>query len=209
MVFLTYFNLNVNIVCFCLNIASRSPPTTPSGCGTKTHNLRAVTLGLCLAFYMLSCASLIKSLNLSFLIWKMGPMMVIPPSRLHVCLQRANDPDRAFWVPESGTNMNYSATWEKKVFCVDTMAAIPKAKYWFKPNDIYFWTLTQNSDWANASFFWAPTRANDYWLRLLPSSALAVSLSLSTASPLKSHCKESCKSSCSLVSLPHLQRSKK
>jgi len=58
----------------------------------------------------------------------MGPMMVIPPSRLHVCLQRANNLERAFWVPESGTNMNYSATWEKKVFCVDAMAAIPKAK---------------------------------------------------------------------------------
>ena len=68
---------------------------------------------------------------------------------------------------------------EKEIY-LEVMAAIPKAKYWFKPNDIYFWTLTQNSDWANASFFWAPTRANDYWLRLLPSSALPVSLSLST-----------------------------
>ena len=111
MVFLTFFNLNVNIVCFCLSIASRSPPTTPSGCGTKTHNLRTVTLGLWLAFHMLSCVSLIKSLNLSFLIWKMGTMMIIPTSRLHVCLQRASGPERAFWVPESGTNMNYSATW--------------------------------------------------------------------------------------------------
>ena len=158
---------------------------------------------------MLSCVSLIKPLNLSFLIWKIGTMMMITASRLHVCLQRANDPEKAFWVPESGTNMNYSATWEKKFFCVDTMAAIPKAKYWFKPNDFYFWTLTQNSDWADASVFWAHKRANDDCLRLLPSSALPVSLSLSTASPLKSHCKESHKGSWSLVSFPHLQRSNK
>ena len=128
MVFLTFFNLNMNIVCFCLSIASRSSPTTPSGCGTKTHNLRTVTLGLCLAFHMHSCVTLIKSLNLSFLIWKMGPMMIIPPSRLHVCLQRASRPERAFWVPESGTNMNYSATWVKAIFCLEVMATIPKAK---------------------------------------------------------------------------------
>ena len=42
--------------------------------------LRNVTLSLCLAFHMLSCVSLVMSLNLSFLIWKMGTMMVIPPS---------------------------------------------------------------------------------------------------------------------------------
>ena len=129
MVFLTFFYLNVNSVCFCLSIASRSPPITPSGRGTKTHNLRTVTLGLCLAFHMLSCVSLIKSLNRSFIIWKMGTMMIIPPSRLHVCLQRANGPETAFWVPESGTHMNYSAIWEKEIFCLEVMAAIPKAKY--------------------------------------------------------------------------------
>ena len=184
MVFLTLFNLKLNIVCFSLSIASRSPPTTPSGCGAKTHNLRTVTLGLCLAFHMLSCMSLIKSLNFSFLIWKMGIMMTIPPSILHVCLQRASDPEWAFWVPESGTNMNYSATWEKEVFCLDIMTAIPKANYWFKPNYINLWTMTL-SDWADASVFWGPRKANDYWLRLLPSSALPVSLSLSTTSPLK------------------------
>ena len=74
---------------------------------------------------------------------------------------------------------------EKEIFCLEVMAAIPKAKYWFKPNDIYLWTMTQNSDWADASVFWGPRKANDYWLRLLPSSALPVSLSLSTTSPLK------------------------
>ena len=52
---------------------------------------------------------------------------------------------------------------EKEIFCLEVMAAIPKAKYWFKPNDIYLWTLTQNSDWADASVFWASTRTNDYW----------------------------------------------
>ena len=153
-----------------------------------------------LAFHILSCVTLIKSLNLSFLIWTMGPMMVIPPSRLHVCLQRANDPDRAFWVPESGTNMNYSATWEKAIFCLEVMATIPKAKILIQAKLHLFWTLTQNSDWADASVFWAPIRAKDYWLRLLPSSALPVSLSFSTTSPLKSHCKESCKGSWSLLS---------
>ena len=193
----------MNIVCFCLSIASRSQPTTPSGCGSKTYNFRTVTRGLCLAFHMLSYVSLIKSLDLSFLIWKIGTMMMITASRLHVCLKRASGPERAFWVPESGTNMNYSATWEKEIFCLEVMAAIRKAKYWC------FWTLIQNSDWAYASVFWAYIRVNDYCLRLLPSSALPVSLFLSTASPLKSHCKESCKNSCSLVSLPHLQRSKK
>ena len=128
-VFLTYFNLSLNTACFCLSIGARSPPTTPSECGVKTHNLRTVTLGLCLAFHMLSSVTLIKSLNLSFLIWKMGTMVIIPPSRLHVCLQSANGPERAFWVPESGTNMKYSATWEKENFCLEVMAPIPKAKY--------------------------------------------------------------------------------
>ena len=50
---------------------------------------------------------------------------------------------------------------EKEIFCLEVMAAISKAKYRFKPNDLYFWTMTQNSDWADASFFWVPTRAND------------------------------------------------
>ena len=126
--FLTFFYFNVNIVCFCLSIASRSPPTTPSGCGAKTHNLRTVTLGLCLVFHMLSSVSLIKSLNLSFLIWKMGTMMIIPPSRLYVCLQRGSGPERTFWVPESGTNMNYSAP-GKEIFCLEVMTVIHKAKY--------------------------------------------------------------------------------
>ena len=98
---------------------------------------------------------------------------------------------------------------EKEIFCLEVMAAIHKAKYWFKSNDIYFWTLTQNSDWAYASVFWAHIKANDFCLRLLPSSALPVCLSLPTASPLKSHCKESCKSSCSLISSPHLQHRNK
>ena len=116
--FLTFFYFNVNIVCFCLSIASRSPPTTSSGCGAKTHYLRPFTLGLCLAFHMFSCVSLIKLLDLSFHIWKMGTMMIIPLSRLHVCLQRASGPERAFWVPQSGTNMNYSATWgEGSLLC--------------------------------------------------------------------------------------------
>ena len=97
---------------------------------------------------------------------------------------------------------------EKEIFCLEVMAAIPKAKYWFKPNDISLWTMTQNSDWADVSVFWAPTRANDYLLRLLPSSHLTVSLSLSTT-PLKSHCKENRKDSCSLVSFPHVQHSNK
>ena len=143
MVFLTFFIWSLNIAWFCLSIASRSPPTTPRGCGAKTHNLRTVTLSLCLAFHMISCVSLIKSLNLCFLIWKMGIMMIIPPSRLHVYLQRASGPERAFWVPKSGTHMNYSATWKKEIFCLEVMAAITKAKYWFKPNGIYLWTLTK------------------------------------------------------------------
>ena len=53
-------------------------------------------------------------------------MMIIPLSRLCVCLQRASGPERAFWVPESGTNMNYSATWEKEIFSLEVMAAIPR-----------------------------------------------------------------------------------
>jgi len=67
----------------------------------------------------------------------MGTMMIIPPSRLHVCLLRTSGPERAFWVPKSGTNMNYSATWEKEI-CLGVMAAIPKAKYSFEPNNICF-----------------------------------------------------------------------
>ena len=38
-----------------------------------------ITLGLCLAFHVLSCVTLIKFLNLSFLIWTMGTMMIVPP----------------------------------------------------------------------------------------------------------------------------------
>ena len=92
---------------------------------------------------------------------------------------------------------------EKEIFCLEVMAAIPKAKYWFKPNDISLWTMTQNSDWADVSVFWAPTRANDYWLRSLPFSALPVSFSLPTISSLKSHCKESCKAF-GLLSVSHI-----
>ena len=68
----------------------------------NTHNLRTVALDLCLPFHMHRCVVLIKSLKLSFLIWKMGTMMIIPPSRLHVCLLRTSGPEWAFWVPESG-----------------------------------------------------------------------------------------------------------
>ena len=32
---------------------------------------------------------------------------------------------------------------EKEIFCLEVMAAITKAKYWFKPNGIYLWTLTK------------------------------------------------------------------
>ena len=82
---------------------------------------------------------------------------------------------------------------EKEIFCFEVMGAIPKAKYWFKPNDIYFWTMTQNSDWVDASVFWGPRRANHYCLILLPSSALPVSPSLPMISRLKSHWKENSK----------------
>ena len=58
---------------------------------------------------------------------------------------------------------------EKEIFCFECMGAIPKAKYWFMPNDIYLWTLIQNPDWVDTSVFWVPTRTNDYWLRLLHS----------------------------------------
>ena len=178
----------MNIVFFCLSIASRSPPTTLSGCEAKTHNLRTFTLGLCLAFHVLSCVSLIKSLNLSFLIWKMGTMKIIPPSRMHVCLQRASGPERTFWVPAATAAATLLQLWSDSVWLhrrqptrlrhpwdypgkntgvgchflllsleqiwiilppgekeiwLEVMAAIPKAKYWFKPNGIYFWTLTQ------------------------------------------------------------------
>ena len=105
-----YFNLSLNIACFCLSIGARSPPTTPSGYGAKAHKLRTVALGFCLAIHVYRCVNLIKSRNLSCLIWKMGTMMIIPPSRLHVCLLRTSGTERTFWVPESGTNMNYPPT---------------------------------------------------------------------------------------------------
>ena len=88
MAFLTYFNLSLNTACFCLSIGAISPSTTPCGCGAKTHNLRTVTLGLCLAFHVMSCVNLIKSLNLSFLIWTMGTIMIIPP--LDACVPAKN-----------------------------------------------------------------------------------------------------------------------
>ena len=141
-------------------------------------------------FHILSCVTLIKSLNLSFLIWKMGIIMILQPFRLHMCLKRAGVPQRAFWVPESGTKMNYSATWGEGNLLFRGMCAIPKVKYWFKPNDIYFWTMIQNSDWDDASVFWGPTGVNDYCLRSLPTLALPVTLSLLTTSTVKSHSKE-------------------
>ena len=116
MVFLTFFSWSLNIAWFCLSIASRSPPTTPRGCGAKTHNLRTVTLSLCLAFHMLSCVTLIKSLNLSFLIWKMGNMMIVPPSRLHVCLLRTSGPERAFWVPAATAAATSLQLWSDSVW---------------------------------------------------------------------------------------------
>ena len=88
LVFLTYFNLSLYTACFCLNIGAILPPTTPSRCGAKTHNLRTVTLCLFLAFHVLSCVTLIKCLNLSFLIWTMGTMMIIPP--LDACVPGEN-----------------------------------------------------------------------------------------------------------------------
>ena len=75
---------------------------------------------------------------------------------------------------------------EKEIFCLEVMPTILKVKYWFKPNYIYFWTIIQNSDWADASVFLGPRRANDYCLRLLLSLTLPVSLSLPTTSSLKS-----------------------
>ena len=143
-----------------------------------------------LTFHILSCMTLIKSLNFSFLIRKMGTTMILQPFRLHMCLQRAGGPERAFWVPESGTKMNYSATWGEGNLLFRGMCAIPKVKYWFKPNDIYFWTMIQNSDWDDASVFWGPTGVNDYCLRSLPTLALPVTLSLLTTSTVKSHSKE-------------------
>ena len=98
----------------------------------------------------------------------MGTMMIIPP--LDACVPAKKKwPWEGLLGPESGKSMNYFATWGNEIFCVEVMAAISKDKYWFKPNDIYIWTLTQNSDWVDASVFWAPTRANDYRIRLLPS----------------------------------------
>ena len=90
--------------------SARSPPTTPSGCEAKTHKFRSIALGFCLTIHKYRCVNLINSLNLSVLIWKMGAMMIIPPSRLHVCLLRTSGAERAFWFPESGTNMNYPPT---------------------------------------------------------------------------------------------------
>ena len=67
-------------------------------------------LGLFWRFTYLAM-TLIKSLKLRFLIWKIGTKVILKPLRLHTCLQRAGSPERAFWFPDSGTNMNYFATW--------------------------------------------------------------------------------------------------
>ena len=89
--------------------SARLPPTTPSECGEK-HKLRTVALGFCLVIHVYRYVNLINSLNLSVLIWKTGTMMITPPSRLHVCLLRTSGAESVFWVPESGTNMNYPPT---------------------------------------------------------------------------------------------------
>ena len=93
--------------------------------------------------------------------------------------------------------------------CLEVMAAIPRLNIdSSQMASISDPELTQNSE-PVLLFSGIPTRAIDYWLRSLPSSALPVSLSLSTTSPLKSHCKESPKGSWSLVSSPHLQHRNK
>ena len=93
--------------------------------------------------------------------------------------------------------------------CLEVMAAIPRLNIdSSQMASISDPELTQNSE-PVLLFSGIPTRAIDYWLRSLPSSALPVSLSLSTTSPLKSHCKESCTGSWPLVSFPQLQCSNK
>ena len=89
-------------------------------------------------------------------------MMIIPPSRLHMCLQRASGPERAFWVPECGTNMNYSATWVKAIFCLEVMATIPKAKILIQAK----WHIFLNPDpelWLSRCFCFLGSH-NSGWL---------------------------------------------
>ena len=78
---------------------------------------------------MLSYVTLIKSLNLSCLIWKMGTVMIILPFRLRACLQRTSGTERTFWVSESGTNMNYSATYGEGNLLFRDYGCHPQAKY--------------------------------------------------------------------------------
>ena len=47
------------------------------------------TLRLCFAFHVLTCVTLIKSLNLGFLIWTRDTMMIIPP--LDACVPAKNN----------------------------------------------------------------------------------------------------------------------
>ena len=59
----------------------------------------SVFLFLCLCFLnllvelFLRCVTLIKSLNLSFLIWKISTMMILQPFRLCTCMQRTGGPE--------------------------------------------------------------------------------------------------------------------
>ena len=209
MVFLTYFNLSLNTACFCLSLVPDHHPALPVGVEQK-H-----TIGRPLPWF---CAWLFTCL--AVWLWS-SPLISVfssgnwaPWWQFHLI-----DCMCACWeqVALRGLSgfLSLEQIWiilppgEKEIFRLEVMAAISKVKYWFKPNDIYLWNMTQNSEWDNASVSWAPKRAKDYWLRLLPSSALPVSLSLSTASLLKSHCKESHKGSWSLFSFPHLQHSNK
>ena len=172
------------------------------------HSRNTQTWGLVswvctLAPQLFSCVIMIKSLKLSFLIWKMGTMTIIPPWG-GVCLGGARDPERAFWAPESRTNINYSASSES-MWWLQVTPDIPSLQYWVKHSDCCFWTITRPLTELMLPFSWLHQELK-HWLLLLSSSPLPANLSLPSTSSQKSHSKESCKGFQFLVSFPHLLR---
>ena len=169
-VFLTFFNLSLNIAFLCLSILPDHHPPLPVGVEQNHTYWGMLPWVFAWRFMCIGVWTWSNPLILVFSSVKWAPWWLF---HLLDCMC-------ACWeqVAVRGFSgfLSLEQIWiiippgEKGIFSLEVIAAIPKAKCWFKPNVLYFWTKTQNSDWDGSSVFWAPTRANGYWLRLLPYS---------------------------------------
>ena len=103
---------------------------------------------------------------------KVGITMIIPPWRMYVCLGGASSPEKAFWIPESGANMNYSASWGGNLLFRGN-SCHPQGSILSYQNDCCFWTMMGTLTEPALLFAWLHRELKS-WLHLLPSSACTV-----------------------------------